>query len=70
MSRLTDLLKDLGADADLEREFENNPDSVMDRYGLSGEEKDAVKAQDFDRLKEMSGKSDLSLTNTTIKSYD
>lgn len=70
MSSLIDMLKDLGRDAALEGEFEKDPDTVMDRYELGGEERKALKAEDVESVKRLTGLSDVHLTNGTIKSYD
>jgi len=70
MSKLVKMMKDLGKDADLEREFEGDPDAVMDRYGLSDDEKGAVKSGDVDKIRSLSGARNVSTTNTTVKCYD
>jgi hypothetical protein len=70
MSKLVGFLKDLGRDADLEREFEKDPDGVMERAGLSDDEREAVSSGDLDKIRSMSGLKNVSTTNSTVKSYD
>lgn len=71
MSKLVNLLKDLGGDAALSGQYADNPDAVMDKYGLSADERNALKAGDLDQIKSMSGLQDVRMTtNSTIKSYD
>jgi len=70
MSNLKQLLKDLGQDAELQRAFEKDPEAVMARYELSEEARQALRENDADRLRELSGTRNLSLTNSTVSSYD
>lgn len=69
MSRLTDLLRDLGADAELEREFQRDPERVMDRYDIDETARHALRREDVNELSRMAGLPDISLTNGTIKGY-
>lgn len=70
MSKLVDLLKNLGSDAELAAAYERNPESVLDRFDLAAEERQALLDGDVDRIKSLSGLSDVHMTNSTIKSYD
>lgn len=71
MSKLVDLMKDLGQNAGLASEYENDADAVMKRYGLSDEECSAMKSCDVDKIKQMTGLKDVRTTNnTTIKAFD
>ncbi|GJM07897.1 MAG: hypothetical protein DHS20C11_01730 [Lysobacteraceae bacterium] len=71
MSKLVDLMKDLGQDASLANEYQNDADGVMKRYGLSDEECAAMKSCDVDKIKQMSGLSDVHVTtNSTIKAFE
>lgn len=40
MSRLLELMRKLGSDAALAAEYEKNPEAVLQRAGLSAEERD------------------------------
>lgn len=70
MSGLTSFLEKVGKDAELEAEFEQDPKGVMDRFGLSEDEREAIRSGDLDRIRSASGLDNLSVTNKTIKSYD
>ncbi len=70
MSRLVDLLRDLGNDADLCEAFKADPDAVCDRYGLDDDQKAALKAGDVEAVKKAAGLPTVSLTNGIITSYD
>ena len=69
MSQLNELLRALGEDAGLEREFRRNPEAVMRRYALDGQERSALRRRDVDQLRMLSGPVSLSLGNSTVKSY-
>jgi hypothetical protein len=55
MSKLAELLRRLGSEADLHDEYLADPKGVMERHGLSDEEVQAMLAKDVERLKELSG---------------
>jgi hypothetical protein len=70
MSKLVDLLRDLGKDADLCEAFKEDPDAVCDRYGLDDAQKTALKAGDVEAVKKAAGLSNASLTNGVITAYE
>ncbi|MFU8832586.1 MAG: hypothetical protein ACNA7J_10590 [Wenzhouxiangella sp.] len=70
MSKLVDLLRDLGKDAKLCAAFKADPDAVCDRYGLDDTQKDAMKAGDVEAVKKASGLSATSLSNGVVTSYE
>lgn len=71
MSNLLDLMKQLGADAALNDEYEKDPAAVIARYKLSDEERDALLNKDYDAIRKLTGLKDGQYsTNTTIKAYD
>jgi Aromatic-ring-opening dioxygenase LigAB, LigA subunit len=45
-----DLVQDMKWDADIRREFKTNEAAVLDRYGMSPEERKAVEERDFRKL--------------------
>lgn len=69
MSKLKDLLIDLGKDAGLQEDYEKDPRGVMGRYGLTEEETQAMLDKDLDRLKKLSGLDNLK-SNGNIHPYD
>lgn len=69
MSRLTQLLTDLGKDANLHDAYVSDPSKVMRRYGLSDEEVKAMLDKDVDKLKRLSGLDNLK-SNGTVEAYD
>lgn len=71
MSKLLDLMKRLGSDAKLAKEYDSNPDDVMRRAGLSDEERQAMAQSDYEAIKRLTGLEDGQFaTNHTIKAYD
>lgn len=71
MAGLRELLQQIGENADLEEELRNHPEAVMERYGLSEAEKQALRDRDEARLRELSGIRDFRLSNgKPIKDYD
>lgn len=70
MSKLIDLLKELGADAALAAEYAKDPHPVIARYDLTEEERKALLAGDVDKLRELAGHDKLHMTNSTIKAFD
>ncbi|MCP1727846.1 hypothetical protein J2T60_001846 [Natronospira proteinivora] len=70
MSGLNELLRDLGSDAKLEKAYQEDPESVMERYRLTEEERQALRDQDIEKIKSLSGSTTASLSNTTVSSYD
>lgn len=69
MSKLADLLIDLGKNADLKDEYENSPKDVMARYGLTDEEMQAMLDKDLDKVKKLSGLENLK-SNGNVQAYD
>lgn len=71
MSKLLDLMRKLGSDAALEAEYERDPESVLDRAGLSSEERRAITQRDYQAIRELTGLKDGQYaTKATIKAYD
>ncbi len=74
MSALLRLMKQLGADAALEAEYkksEKDARAVMDRFGLSEEERKALSGKDYAAIRRLTGlKEGQYSTNTTIRAYD
>lgn len=69
MSGLRQLLIDLGKDGDLMDQYDRDPNTVMDRYECSAEEKKAMIDKDVDTLKQLSGLSNLK-SNSGVHAYD
>jgi hypothetical protein len=69
MSRLRELLVNLGKDAALHDAYVADPKKVMAEYGLNPKEVEAMLAKDLDAVKQLSGMDKLK-TNSTIKAYD
>jgi hypothetical protein len=69
MSRLRELLVNLGKDAALHDAYVADPNAVMAEYELSAEEMAAMLAKDLDAVKQLSGMDNLK-TNSSIKAYD
>jgi hypothetical protein len=59
MSKLGDLLVALGEDHTTLAQFAQHPEAVMQHYGLSDEEKDAVRSKDITKLQAAHPRSDL-----------
>lgn len=71
MSNLLKLMKQLGADAALNDEYEKDPASVIGRYNLTDDERDALLNKDYAAIKRLTGLTDGQYsTNSTIKAYD
>lgn len=69
MSNIVKLLADLGTDAALEKEYSENPESVMGRYELSDEEKSAMTNNDVDKVKQLSKQDNIRMNDLIIKRY-
>ena len=50
MSKLVELLKGLGSDSELAKDFEENPEAVMKEAGLSEAEMEALQSGDVERI--------------------
>ena len=70
MSKLVELLKQLGSDVELAKAYQENPEAVMKEAGLSEEEMEALKSGDIERLKEVTGLKELKRINSIIRAYD
>lgn len=71
MSKLLQLMKQLGADAALAREYAQDAKAVIARYDLSDEERDALLNKDYEAIKRLTGLKDGQFaTNSTIRAYD
>lgn len=71
MSKLLDLMKKLGSDAALATEYGKDRDAVLQRFGLSEAERNAMAGSDYAAIKELTGLADGQFaTNHTIKAYD
>ena len=71
MSKLLELMKKLGSDAGLAKEYEKDPDAVMRRAGLSDEERKAMAESDYGAIKRLTGLEDGQFaTNHSIIAYD
>src|SRR3546814_15011141 len=58
MSKLLDLMKKLGSDAALAAEYDKDAERVMQRAGLSDEERRAMVAKDYTAIKKLTGLED------------
>lgn len=71
MSKLLDLMKNLGSDAALAKEYAQDPEGVMQRAGLSDEERRAMAEKDYTAIKALTGLEDGQFaTNHSIIAYD
>lgn len=70
MSDLIRLLERLGSDAELESEYRENPEAVLDRYELDAEERQAMLDADLDAISKLTGVSGVYMTNGSIKAPD
>ncbi|PKM07293.1 MAG: hypothetical protein CVV14_08945 [Gammaproteobacteria bacterium HGW-Gammaproteobacteria-4] len=70
-NKLLELVNALGRDAALAAEYEANPDAVLARYGLSDEQKAAMKGGDCAAIGRLCGIGEnLYATNGVVKAYD
>ncbi len=69
MSRLAELLKELGQKADVYKAYVENPEAVMNTYGLNKEEIRAMLDQDVKTLTRLSGLDNLK-TNSSVSAHD
>ncbi len=71
MSNLLQLMKQLGADAALSAEYKADAKSVIARFKLTDEERDALLNHDYEAIKRLTGLKDGQFaTNSTVKAYD
>ena len=70
MSQLLNFMKQLGRDAELAAEYEKDRGAVIDRAGLSEEERRALLESDYKTIKRLSGLEDGQFaTNHVIRAY-
>lgn len=71
MGNLLRLMKQLGADAALSREYESDPGAVIARFQLTDEERAALLNKDYAAIKRLTGLKDGQFaTNSTVSAYD
>lgn len=71
MSRLPELMKQLGRDAALADEYRKDRDAVIRRAGLSKEERDALVNKIYAAIKRLTGLEDGQFaSNHVIQAYD
>lgn len=71
MSKLLDLMRKLGSDAALAAEYGKDRDAVLQRAGLSDEERKAMLGKDYEAIKKLTGLVDGQFaTNHIIRAYD
>lgn len=71
MSKLLELMKNLGSDAALAEEYKSDPEGVRRRAGLSDEEHRAMAEHDYAAIKSLTGLEDGQFaTNHSIIAYD
>ena len=71
MSKLLDLMRKLGSDAALAAEYGKDPDGVMQRAGLSEEERKAMSEKNYAAIKALTGLADGQFaTNHVVRAYD
>lgn len=69
MSKLKELLVELGKSPKLQDEYETDPEGLMRAYGLAPDEIQAMLDKDVERLEKMSGLDNLK-SNGNIHPYD
>jgi hypothetical protein len=71
MSKLLELMRELGRNAALGRDYESDPEAVMRNAGLSDEECRALREKDYGAIKRLTGLSDGQFaTNHIVRAYD
>jgi len=69
MSKLADLLVELGKHGNLYERYRQDPEQVMREHGLSDEEMAAMLAKDVEKLKRLSGLDNLR-SNDSVHSHE
>lgn len=69
MENLKKLLNDLAEDAALEKRYASEREAIFKEYELSEDAAAAMRNEDVDRVRELSGLDNAQLTNHTIKAY-
>ncbi|HRQ63325.1 MAG TPA: hypothetical protein PKZ76_00425 [Xanthomonadaceae bacterium] len=65
------LMRMLGSDAGLAEEYGKDPKAVIERFGLSTDERDAMLNKDYEAIKRLTGLKDGQFAaNSTIRAYD
>ncbi len=71
MSKLVELMRELGRNAALARDYEADAEAVMRNAGLSAEECRALREKDYDAIKRLTGLVDGQFAvNHIIRAYD
>ncbi|HID44468.1 MAG TPA: hypothetical protein EYP34_01765 [Chromatiaceae bacterium] len=70
MTKLAELLKHLGSEAELAASYEKDPKKVMQDAGLSRQEMELLEKGDLKLLEEATGLGNLKKINIIIKAYD
>lgn len=71
MSKLIGLMRRLGSDAALAEEYARDPETVLQRAGLTEEERLAMSDRDYDAIKRLTGLPEGRFaTNHIIKLYE
>jgi hypothetical protein len=70
MSKLAELLKNLGTDAELAKAYEENPQRVMEDAGLSSEEMTLLKEGDLKKLESVTGLDGLKKITVVIRAFE
>ena len=70
MSKLAELMKNLGSDAELAKAYEENPQKVMEEAGLSEDEMKLLQEGDLKKLEDSTGVGSCQKIKTIIKAYD
>lgn len=72
MSKLLDLMKQLGRDAALADRYDKDPEGLMQEAGLNDEEKQALRTRDLPAIKRLTGLSEtnMSITQSNVRAYD
>ncbi|MDT8409218.1 MAG: hypothetical protein RQ741_06440 [Wenzhouxiangellaceae bacterium] len=69
MSKLPELLKQLGRQAETYEKYRADPRAVMEKYQCTEEEIKAMLSKDLEAVKRLSGMQELT-SNHTIRTYD
>ncbi len=70
MSKLTEFLKRLGADAELAKAYEKNPQKTMEEAGLDEEEMRLLQEGDIKKLEATTGLKSLKKFLIIVKAYE
>lgn len=71
MSKLLELMRRLGGDAALAAEYGKDPRAVVERAGLSAEERKAMLEKDYPAIRKLTGLEDGQFaTNHIVRAYE